>query len=351
MFSKKYELYISGNAFMLYPCEQHYGYISFKDGKRLNVPFSYSYSQRWGDASSLHILGNGNMFEMPDSIDMAWLSIVENKFYEVHASLPKERLKELLDMKDTKTKEQIFSRIVVGMTPYGSLAIWLSGLDSYGTYTTEIAWLQGEEADIDFYVHNRGSDETIEEYCEWQLRVNKKRAYENFLQNGLPDRELFNNYMKKFEYRIVPVLKNKDIDFYVPYIHYYSGEFFMVRCNREEYNIEKNFMRYDTYQPKAKPYKINIKWEDGKDEYDGYFWTDEKKIIETFSTVFGGNPQTKGDFVIEIGEDYKTFRFFLRNDDIEIEIPESDMEIMIFKNKRESYRNENYKRPDEGWMN
>jgi hypothetical protein len=337
MFKKKYEIYPSGNAHILFPCEQVSGTIYFEDGESVYIPFSYSYAPVWGRAGGIHLLDNDNKFALPDSIAIIWYSIVENKFYLVKSSLPKEKIKELLEIIDPELKEPVYRNIVVGMAPYGNLAVWITG-SGMQTYVTEVAWLDGEIAEIGYLDYKPDSKLAGEEYCERTLRLNNVQAYENFQKNGLPDRDLFDNYMAKFEYRIIPVFENQEIEFGVSSVRYYNGEVNPV-----------DVMSYDRYQPKAKPYKINISWQDGKDEYDAYFWTDEKKIIETFSDFYKNSQQEKGDFVIEIDKEYKNFRFFLKNDLVEIEIPENEMEIIIFKNTWECYRNENYKRPEGGW--
>ena len=355
MSKKKYELFPSENAPRLYPASQYSGYLFFEDEKSTYIPSGASCARDWGVSGGIAILNNGNMFALPDWVEIAWLSIVENKFYGVRAALPKERIQELLELKDPETKEQQFRYIVFGMAPYGGLAVWLDGGVRNALYTIEVAWIQGKEADIKFSDYDPESQQTQEEFCEWALQHWHKNAYANLQKNGLPNKDLFNNYMTKFNYRITPVFEKEGTEFKVTNVRYYNGEEFMVYYDIGKYNPEDILMRHDLCEPKAKPYKINVFWKQGKNKYDGFFWTDEKKIVETFAKFYQGNTEKNGELVIEIGEDNETFRFFLRDmaaapDDTSsiVEIPLEEMEIIVFKNDFESYRS-NYNRPEGGW--
>jgi len=356
MSKKKYKIFPEENAPRLYPASQYSGYLFFEDETHTYILAGASIARNWGDGGGVAILNNGNMFALPDWVEIAWLSIVECKFYGVRAALPKERIQELLELKDPEgSGEQLFEDIVFGMAPYGALAVWLVGGSRNEKYTIEVAWLQGEEADIKFSDYDPESNQTQEEFCEWALQHWHEEANAHLQKNGLPDKDLFNNYMAKFNYRIVPVFEKKDTGFKVSNVRYYNGEEFMVTYDIGKYNQEDLLLRHDLCEPKAKPYKINVFWKQGKHEYDGFFWTDEKKIVETFAKFYGDNRERNGELVIEIGEDNKTFRFFLRDtaaapDDSSsiVEIPLEEMEIIVFKNRFESFRS-NYNRPDDGW--
>jgi len=331
--TEKYEWYASGNAPYLYPAELFFGDFIFSDKKRLYIPESCPFESTWGTAGSMHILGD-NMFPVPESIDIIWLSFVENQFYSLQAALPKEKIVGLFTEINEEKQKPRYNYIVAGMAPYGGLAIWLFGEG----ISTEVAWLQAEPTDVEMKDFAPDCRKSRNEYVEKVLK-NCERAYENFQKNGLPDRMLFERYMQKFNYRITPKFENEEAVFTGIRLYYYSGEFNWNSTGEHAFNAMR-----------AKPYKIVIDWSIGKTKYGGYFWTDEKKIIETFANFYGDDTQKESNLVIEIGKSNDQFKIFLQEDDTMVELPVNDVQIMVFKNKYESFRSDNYDRPPGTWM-
>ena len=331
---KKHEWYASGNAPRLYPTELVYGNYIFPNGKKLYIPESIPFVGGWGEPVSMHSLNDG-LFPAPSAIEIIWLSVIENQFYYLEADLPFEIIDSLLSEKNSVTKEQKYNFIVAGMAPYGGLAVWLSGAG----IRTEIAWLQAEPTEVNMKDFAPAYQLSQKEYSESTL-VECKPAYANFIQNGMPDRMLFEQYMQRFNYRFTPQFENKEVEFKQIDLFYYNGELNSTNTGDHQLTIMR-----------AKPYKMVLTWNIGKTEYIGFFWTDEKKIIETFSDFYDKRKQDEGSFVIEVKESNKEFQFFLQNDNFKIEIPQNDFHYIIFKNDFEFHRSKNYNRPPGGFRN
>ena len=332
--NKKYVWYPSGNAPALYPTELFFGDFMFSDGRGIYIPESIPFENKWGRAGSTHILDN-NRFPAPGAITIVWFSLVENQFYSLEADLPQDKIAALLAEKDKKTREPKYKDIIVGMAPYGRLAIWVGGID----VITEVAWLQAEPTDVAWEEFAPYANAGRNEYVEAVLS-DCEEARENFQKNGLPDRMLFERYMQRFNYRITPKFEHEKTVFNYIDLFYYNGEL----NTSESGEYAKNAMR-------AKPYKIILNWSIGKTQYGGYFWTDEKKIIETFANFYGNDAQKEGNLIIEIGESNDQFKIFLQNDTTVIEILPEDIQIMVFKDKLECFRSKSYNRPLGGWRN
>ena len=178
---------------------------------------------------------------------------------------------------------------------------------------------------------------TQNEYWDLVLKGFEK-AYENYQKNGLPDRMLYERYMQKFNYNISIRFEDEDAEFDGIELYYYNGENNLNNTGEHTLNIMR-----------AKPNKIVLKWKVGLTEYGAYFWTDENKIIETFTNFYGNDTQKEGNLLIEVGKSNENFTFFLQNDFLRIEIPFEEIEAIIFKDKYESYRSPNYIRPQGGW--
>jgi hypothetical protein len=330
---KKYEWFASGNAPKLYPTKMFFGNYILANGSKLYIPPKIVFQTTWGASVGMDVSSN-NFRAVPVAIDIVWYSIMEDKFYSVEAPLPSEKIEELLKLRD-KQKEPVYIFIVAGMAPYGDLAIWLTG----GGIRTAVAWIkQGEEVEVEWKDFLPYSGRTREEYTD-SSKQRRVKAYENYLQNGLPDRHLFDRYMQKFNYRITPRFENAnamyDNDIW---LYYYSGE---LHTNRSTEHLS-NAMR-------AKLRKIVLNWTVGNTEYGGYFWTDEKKIIDTFNRFYGDDTQKEGNLVIEVGKTNDKFAFYLQGETSRVDIPLDEIEIIVFKNGREIYRSPNYSKPPGGW--
>ena len=331
-FNNKYEWFASGNAPLLFPTELVTGDFLFDDLSKIRIPESSPFAAKWGEAVSMHILPE-KYHPVPKYILMAWFSIVENKFYAVADELPQEQIEELLAEKNEKKKPK-YNTLIAGMAPYGKLALWLSG----NGITTEAAWIQGKEIQMEMKEFAPKSKLDREEYAKKAL-ADCKEACENFKKNGLPDPMLFERYHQKFNYRITPKFESA-ARFEGIELYYYNGE--LNSANSGEH--VENSMR-------AKPCKIVLNWRIGKAQYSGYFWTDENEIIKTFYNCYGSDALKEGNLTIQAESSNKKFRFFLQTDDASVEIPVEEIEYIIFKNKFEFFRSSNYKRPPQGWRN
>ncbi len=329
----EYEWYASASGQELYPMQLFFGEFIFENGGRSPIRKSPFFEAGWGNP----VTGQDdcdNVKPVPHAIDIIWYSVMENKFYSVEAELPYEQIEKMLKQPhyNEKTRRK-YDCITAGMAPYGGLAIWLVG---HGIRTA-VAWLQGEEAEVDFhdffpdYIYNR------EEYAK-NIPKHSEEAYGNFLKNRLPVRMLFNRYMQQFNCRITPKFKNKGAVLESIKSYSYSGELNTKYSNGHLVNTMR-----------AKPRKIWITWRLGNTKYDGLFWTDDNKIIDTFAKYYQNNVQKEGELVLEIGKNNNQFRIYLQDKNNDpgnptpvVEIPDEELQILVFKDEWECYRNPGY---------
>ena len=123
---KMFEYYVSGSAPKLYPTDTFFGLLWYSKDKSLEIPKRYPYQGEWGSILSTHIL-NQEYFPMPTKLDMVYLSLVEKKFYSIEKILPTEKMEKLWNQTDKEIGHQLFTHIVVGMAPYGGVALWFVG--------------------------------------------------------------------------------------------------------------------------------------------------------------------------------------------------------------------------------
>ena len=348
---KQYKLFISGSAPITFPTDTFFGLLWYEKDEALEIPKKHPYKGEWGQPISTHLLEREE-YPIPGMLDMVWLSIVERKFYSLVEKLPAKKIEELFEQKDEESGEAIFEHIVVGMAPYGGVAVWTHGFKK----SVLVAWMQAEEANVemkDFMPLN--PTVTLDENCDFYIN-NDSRVKENLSKNGLPPRHLYDNYMKQFTYRYLPMFELWDWD---------HNEW-------KKYNEEETTPGFDyieealfdgthdklhdgglmNYHQAGKPKKLSLKWQIKKSEYTAYFWFEDEVIQAIFDRFYGAHPETKTDFMIRIDSDKNKYelalyRYGLKEPQV---ISESAYQLLVFKNKFEYYRSENYNQTKGAWV-
>lgn len=106
------------------------------------------------------------------------------------------------------------------------------------------------------------------------------------------------------------------------------------------------------YHEAGKPKKLAVKWHVKKSEYTAYFWFEDEEICKVFDRFYGAHPETKTDFMIRIDSnknkyELALYRYGLKEPQV---ISESAYQLLVFKNKFEYYRSENYNQPRGAWI-
>lgn len=215
----------------------------------------------------------------------------------------------------------------IGTAPYGGVAVW----------STE-------------KLKNK-----LIKWCKADSLLNQNDEMET---NGLPSQDLFDNYMKQFTYRYLPMFEHWDED---------EGKWTKCAEEEQETKPELDYIEealYDgthdklhdggllNYHEAGKPKKLAIKWHIKKSEYTAYFWFEDEAIRAFFNRFYGIHFDTKTDFIIHIDPVKKKyqlafFRYGLQEPRI---IPEDAYQLIVFKNKFEHFRSENYDQPRGAWI-
>lgn len=345
------KLFISGTAPSLYPTDTFFGLLWFDKNEALEIPKKYPYQGEWGQPISTHLLEREE-YPMPGMLDMVWLSIVERKFYSLTEILPVEKMEELFGQKDDESGDVWFEHIVVGMAPYGGVAVWTHGFKK----SVLVAWMQAEETQVemkDFMPQN--PTVTLNENCDFYIN-NDPRVKENLEKNGLPPRDLFDNYMKQFTYRYTAL-----------YEHWNEDKNVWQKYNDEEIMPEFDYIEevlFDgthdklhdgglmKYHEAGKPKKLAVQWHIKKSDYSAYFWFEDDAIRAVFDRFYGAHPETKTDFMIRIDAGKNKYELALYRYGLKepLVISESAYQLIVFKNKFECFRSENYNQPRGAWI-
>ena len=240
-------------------------------------------------------------------LTLGYYSLVENKRYILQSNI------------DT------FVSLTIGTAPYGGVAVW-------STENLKCKLLQWSKADA---------------------LLNQKDAKET---TDTPSRDIFDNYMKQFTYK-----------YHVMYEYWDKNKNEWKKYNEDEIIPEFDYIEealFDgthdklhdgglmNYHQAGKPKKLAIKWHIKKSVYTAYFWFEDEEIREVFDRFYGAHPDTKTDFIIRIDSDNKKFELALYRYGLKEPqtIGESAYQLLVFKNKFEYFRSENYNLPRGAWI-
>lgn len=348
----KYEYFLSGSAPIAYPTETFFGNLMWSEDDGISVPYCCPFADEWGKPVSMCV-DDEKAFPVPQYIDMIWLSLVENKFYSIEEELPKDIIEQLLQKTDENNGQPLYNYIVVGMAPYGRVALWLNG----NKRAKLVAWMDAEEIDIEMEDFCPSTNLSRNEYVKMMLE-SVEDACVNLETNGLPPRDLFDNYMKQFTYRYLPLYEHWDEkeEKWQPYTE-----------EEQETKPELDYIEeslYDgthdklhdggllNYHKAGKPKKLALTWHIKKSEFTAYFWFDDEAIRTIFDKFYGNHPETQTDFIIHIDPIKNKFQLALYRFGLKepLVIPEEAYQLIVFKNKFEHFRSDNYNQPRGAWI-
>lgn len=353
----RFNIYVTGNAPSLYPCDSYFGILRYDHSNAMEIPEFHPYQEEWGEIISSTILIEKD--NMPKSLDMVYLSIVERQFYSVEAILPTERM-ETLWQKVTQSNKMPYTHIVVGMAPYGHAAIWFRGAGK----STLIDWVAGETINISMALFNPINPQiTLDEVCDYYIK-NDERVRENLEVNGLPARDLFDRYMQQFCYRYLVMFERWD-----------EAEQRWVKPELDEDGQPvdgKPLPEFDfieealwdgthdklrdgglmSYHQAGKPKKLALEWHIKKSQYSAYLWFEDEAIRSAFEKFYGAHRDTKVDFIIRIDHEKNKYELALYRYGLQkpVVISEKAYQMIVFKSKFEYYRSENYDQPKGAWI-
>ncbi len=346
----KFEICISGNASRQYPTDLLFGLLWYSETEAVEIPKKNTYSGDWGSVLS-RILPNRDKIPIPYKLNLAYISLVEEKVYEIEEKLPKDKIENLWLVKN-KFGEHLYSHIVVGMGPYGKVAIWCNGYNK----SVLVNCMQGHFSSIDLKnviyefknIHYHCLNLIDHSFITKEVEENKLQAY-----------DIFDGYMKQFIYRYLILLekwqggskevkweKYKEDEDKAPEFDYIEESLFDGTHDKLH---DEGLLKY---HQAGKPKKLAIKWHIGKSEYSAYFWFEEEPIREVFDKFYGAHPDTKTDFIIRIDAENRKYelalyRYGLKEPQV---IPENVYQLLVFKNKFEDYRSDNYNQERGAWI-
>ena len=340
----KYNILVSGTAPSNYPTETFFGILNCKDASCMEILKMYPFSGEWGKPTNTY-LGIRDTFPMPSKIDMIWLSICERCFYSVEHEMDCNEMERKWQEQESKSTDNPFQYIVVGMAPFVYLALWFY----CDKKSILVEWIKADKVNVSMsdFLPERPQTQ-LDTYCDGYIKDRDLPLS--------PPRNLFDNYMKQFTYR-----------YQVVFAHWDEDKEEWMKYNQEEIVPEFDFIEealFDgthdklhdgglmNYHEAGKPQKLAFQWHIKKSEYTAYLWFEDEEIRAIFDRFYGTHPETKADFLFHIDPEknkyeLSLFRFGLKEPQI---ISETAYQLIVFKNKFECFRSKNYNKERGAWI-
>ena len=250
------------------------------------------------------------------NMDIVWYDFEKSCFFQHSVSLPQ-----------IDEGSSIFAMIITN----GALCIW--NCNTQQTFT--ISDFHCKQTTVDVANNEWDSMRAAKQEKYNALRPDISTSSEEFFRASY-------SLMKKYVFRFMPIVYgNYEID---------------LQCIKEMLR-DRAILKLDEdkifeYQNAAVPYKISFDFLMADDEFQGCFWFENYLLIEQFSRFYGAHPETKTDFIIGIDAENKKYELALYRQGLKepVVIPESAYQLIVFKNKFEDYRSENYNQPRGAWI-
>lgn len=346
----QYQYQIYGSAHDLFPMETHFGLFTLSDNSMAEIPQQYPFNGPWGEYSVENVTIREEM-PLPKLIEILYLSVIEENFYYLKMPINPQVLKGFFN-DIIKKSESSLVKLIVGMAPYGGISLWL-GNDSKKNL---LGWVKACEIKVPMseFLPER-DDLTLAKYCRSYVESDSF-VKENLEKNGLPPRDLFDNYMKQFLYRYILFFEhwNEDKEEWQKYDEeeIKPGFDYIEEALFDGTHDKLHDGGLMKYHQAGKPKKLALKWHIKKSEYTAYFWFEDEEIRTIFDRFYGVHPDTKTDFMIRIDSDKKKYelalyRYGLKEPRV---MNESAYQLIVFKNKFEYYRSDNYNQSRGAWI-
>lgn len=286
----------------------------------------------WGDIYPMSIITK-ETFTLPKIVKLRWITLVDVKCYEITAELDTERLEKMWAEQEKQFPESPFKYIVVGIAPYGGIAIWLrSNVNSVFFQQLKADEVPFDDFESPVYSEMKGSDEVM--------------------NSMFPKNEL-ESIMKQYNYR------------YKALEEYFDGKQWKLYANDDEryedIDIECvedkrvdgtfDFTDSDTlfkYHTTGMPKRITVRWTEDGAKYFAHFWLDSYYVAWFFESFHKMFPEMPVDLLIRIDTRANLYDVVMTAEDL---VPRSFVgtQYIVFRDNVEINRSKHFNKEDGEW--
>lgn len=288
-----------------YDCD--FAIIDYNNNKQIEIPlFTNGGTSSWGAALACKC--SEEKIEFINDIELAWTCLEENASYHFHLEN-----NEIINLINSELIHNNNETLILGIAPGGHVSIWVNS---------------GEEQKLLYASKN------------FLRTCNDSQDIHSSLFNGIYNDVKIRTRQYNFKPYLWPNKAQEPIVLGSISIKGFDG------------SVHAFVFSNNNYCFCGIPQKLIVKFQIGKNGYQFFFWFQLDYIYMTFNRFYGAHPETKTDFIIRIDAEKKKYELALYRQGLKepVVIPKSAYQLIVFKNKFEDYRSENYNQPRGAWI-
>ena len=321
------EYYFCCCAFSEAPIYLHAAVILFQDGSSELLPSAKIYRGNWGNFSTI-IIPNRESYSAPLTLYISYYSVNEDTHYINEINFEETGLTSKIDKFYQGSSNE--RRLIFGIAPFGKIIIWSLDIEKQEiVYISNSKRIEESSMGLTYDVKSIINYDSIKD----KISNHSKNYYDILL--------------KHYSYRYVIEFTNGNIlsnEYNLKKIYYtsFNGSFY-----RDD-NLETKV----NYSSKGLVSRLSLYFCKQKAEFIAHVFFDLPQIVNVFNKFYGNHIDTKTDFIIRIDAENKKYELALYRQGLKepVVIPESAYQLIVFKNKFEDYRSENYNQPRGAWI-
>lgn len=344
----------SDSAPRLFPAIRLFGNFFKADGfkEERMIAKSNNPQSEWGEAHAPILIGR-KAEALPKAFSIGWLSVTEQKCYGLAEEIDQTLMEREWNRKDDEGTG-LFQYLVLGMAPYGGVALWLRGetksviIGCYKAFD-----MTNEELTVKRFLMGR----TPADICKEYLATHETVA--NHLSTaGLPQAGLFDHWMQQFHYRLLPLEEYWDGEQWQEYneddLYYDDTDITVLEVQRYDgTHDQSNDFTLLRYHEAGMPRRLKVKWSVGHDDFSAYYWMDDQLLWASMNRFTMLLPDTRITMLLRIDTRRQRYELALKGDDDSlpqpVTLPQEACQLLVFVNGNELYRSDNFNQPDGGW--
>lgn len=275
-------------------------------------------------------------YPLPCRLLLNYYSELENKYYKIDTVLDKDKAEHLWNEKIQNNKLWPYKNFVVGVAPFGGVAVWMRS----STNEVLLHWFRANLID-----NNPG------------LNNEKAENLKNVLDEIPCSSDDINRCMRQYVFRYVPLEEYWNGQEWVLYdendLYYddFEVDDLSHKCIDGTFVRPANFTLFDHHKS-GLPSHIAVFWHEGQTAFEAYFWIENNVIIQLFDSIVQTNFSAKIDILVRIDTRTHNYELALRENEImtsTIIFPKESYQLIIFKNDNQYFKSQNYNQEDGAW--
>lgn len=299
-----------------------------------------------------HTLVFDGKYNLPEKIELAWLSVIDKNCYAIEADIDKQKAEQLWKDNEESEKDasEKFKHIICGILPNKLVGIYL--------YSKTKSILFQKLKARDFNISNELVSSTfIESECGRVLTKNEDARKSSTI--GLPPTDIFDHWMEQFTYRFIPLEEYFNGESWQEYDEddlFYDdimvNELHVQRFDGTHHQLPDDFSLIK-YHEAGMPKRMALHWDEGRCHLSAYWWFDDQVLYPVLHRFFSLDPTGRADLLLRLDSRQGRFEIALKGGEIlqnPIGIPHEAYQLIVFKDGHELYKSPNFVQEDGAWF-